>query len=291
MRTLGCVVLLVAAVGLVGSAVEWEEVTTTATSVLDQDGRPTVVFSVHLRYDVAPSSASLSYGWTVREGSGPSGTVVLDFYRPTTFPGGGLNLYLGSGHVEIEAGKTYSAHVTVDDERNDLHFERDIGFAAPVSLPVGIRLTAQSGDAVFDLSGVPDEEIEELATAFDVLDGDYELLDVDVSLDAFFDDYASEDDDFPTAVFLIPAAGLEGTLGPTSGPITITVQPVLYVFTIPVRGDVRSFLEQVAVYEREFVGRVFEGSGDEATYGALTVFVGDDAWAWMEAAAEEEGRR
>jgi len=284
-------VLLLVTVGLSVAAVDWEEISTTATPVTDQLGQPMVVFMVHLRYDAAPSRADLSYGWTVIEGSGADRVEVASFYRPTTFPGGGLNLYLSSGHVPISPGKRYVATVTVNDTENDLHFEEEIEYGAPVSLPVGIRLTAQSGDQVYDLSGIPDEEIEEMATAYDVLNDDYDVVAEEITADAFFRDHANADEDFPATVYLIPAAGLEGEFGPTTGPIRFSVERTLYIFPVPAKSDVAGLLAQLDVYEFDFVGRAFEGAGDSAVFGGRTVFVDDAAWDTLKAAADEERRR
>jgi len=272
-------------------AVDWDEISTTATPVNDTEGQPMVVFTVHLRYDQRPSESSLSYGWTVDEISPDGTTEVLSFYRKTTFSGGGLNLYLASGHVPIVAGNRYVGRVTVDDDVNDLHFETEVDYSAPVSLPVGIRLSAQTGDQVFDLSGVPDEEIEELATACDVLRSEYDLVAEDVTLDDFFSEHASGSEDFPATVFLIPAAALEGEIGPSSGPISFSVERILYIFPVPDRSAVSGLLDQLSVYEVDFMGRVYEGDGSDAVYGAMKVFVGNAAWDTMAAAAEEEDRR
>lgn len=280
--------LLVASLAV--SAVEWEEVAVSATPAGDAS-RPVVVFTIQLRYDERPARADLSYGWTVYEGSGTSRTEIFSFYRPTTFAGGGLNLYLGSGQVEIEPGRHYVAHVTVDDRVNDLHFERDVAYTAQVSFPIGIRLTAPSGESGFDLSGVPDEEIEEMATAYDVLSRDYRLVAEDVTLARFFSTHATTAADFPATVFLIPALGLESDLTSSSGPVKLTVQTALHIYPLPDRAAGQTLLDQLEVYDREFVGRVYEGEGSEVLFGGITVFVGEDVWEVLAAAAAEEDRR
>jgi hypothetical protein len=290
MRKVLALFVILTAVAVTTSGVQWEEVSVTTTPTGDADD-PAVTFVLHLRYDEAPARADLSYGWTVYEGTGAARSEIFSFYRATTFPGGGLNLYLGSGRVPIEPGRHYVARVTVDDTRNGLHFERDVEYVAQLSFPVGIRLTAPSGEQGFDLSGVPDEEIEEMATAYDVLRRSYQLVAEDVTLEAFFLTYAAASDDFPASVFLIPALGLESEFTSSAGTALLTVEMVLYIYPVPDRSAGQALLDQLAVYEHDFVGRVLEGDGAEAVFGARTVFVGDDAWDVLAAAAAEEDRR
>lgn len=274
-----------------GVALEWDEIAALATPTVGSSGEPLVVFSVELTYDQRPSDASLSFGWTVYELGSGAPIELHTFYRSTTFAGGGLKISFASARVPIEPGKRYRGHAVVDDAVNDLHYERDINYTAPLSLPIGIRLEGVGGAEEFDLSGVPDEELEEMATAYDALQANYDQVAEGVTLDAFFSDYASADDGFPATVFLIPISGAEGTFGPSSSPITFTAMSFMHIFPVPERSAVAGLLEQLSVYEKEFVGRAFEGEPHDALFGARTVFVGEESWKMLAASATEEKRR
>lgn len=281
--------LLLASVSAV--ALEWEELAAFAAATKDVSGRPAVVFSVQLEYDQRPSDADLSFGWTIWRLDSGDKIELHSFYRSTTFTGGGLRISFASARVPIEAGERYRGRVVVDDSVNDLHYERDIDYTAPVSLRVGIILRGVTGSDEVDLSSADDEEIEEMATAYDALRADYSEIAEGVSLDEFFSQHAADDEAFPATVFIIPVQGTESPLGSATGPVAFTVTPVMYVFPVPERSAVRGLLEQLRVYEREFVGLVFEGDGHDALFGARTVFVGEEAWRILAAAAAEEGRR
>jgi len=272
-------------------ALEWSELVALATPTTGSSGEAAVVFSLQLEYDTKPLTADLSFGWTVEEIASGERTVVDTFYRSSTYPGGSLRISLASARIPIEAGKLYRAHVIVDDAANDLHFERDIDYTAPLSLPVGLHLWGANGAEEWDLSGVPDEELEEMATAYDALRAEYAKEAEDVEIAAFFADYASSSDAFPVTVFVVPAIGDESPLGTADSPVSFTIVPVLYVFPVPERSGASGLLEQLAVYEREILGRVFLGGPDDALFGAVTVYVDEEAWKVLAAAKAEEDRR
>ena len=290
LTTLACLSL----VSLAAGAVSWEEIAITATPTAD-GGRAMVMFSVHLQYDAAPRTSDLSYGWTVNGGASSNQTEIISFYRSTTFPGGGINLFLGSGHIPVEPGMRYVAKVTVDDAANDLHYEGTITYTAPLALPVGIILRGVNGVEEIGLDGVPDEELEEMATAYDLLRSDYTKVEEGVTLAEFFSSHASGSADFPAAVFLIPVQGQESAFGTSSSPVTFRITPVMYAYPIADRTAGSDLLAQLAVYENDYPGTVFEGEGnpdgDDSLFGAKKVFVGEIAWNVLAAAKTEEQQR
>jgi len=291
MRKLTVLLAILALFAVAVAAVTWEEVSLTATPTGGPDGQAMVLFNVHLQYDEAPSRADLSFGWTVTEGSASTGTEVAAFYRSTTFPGGSANLNLGSGHVPIEPGKRYVARVTVNDAANDLHYEGTITYTAPLVLPVGIILYGANGAEEIGLDGVPDEELEEMATTYDLLRSNYTKVEEDVTLADFFSQHATGADAFPAAVYLIPLQGDETTFGTDSSPVSFRITPAMYAYPIEDRGAGNDLLNQLAVYEKVYTGTVYEGDGIEAAFGAKLIFVGDIAWDVLAAAKTEEQSR
>ncbi len=286
--TLSVMLLLL---GGCATALEWTELSALATATTGSSGEPAVIFSVQLEYDARPREADLSFGWTVEERADGETAVIDTFYRSTGFPGGALRISFASDRIPIKAGTLYRAHVIVDDAANDLHYERDIDYTAPVSLPVGIHLRGTNETEEWDLSGVPDEELEEMATAYDALLSEYTEEANDVRIDAFFADHASTTDAFPVTVFVIPAVGDESPFGPSDSPVTFSIVPMLYVFPVPEQNGVPGLLEQLSIYQREFIGRVFVGGPDDGVFGAVTVYVDEEAWMVLAAAKAEEDRR
>lgn len=285
-RTLLFVLILSAATA---NALEWSETFAFAAVTTDPFGQPVLIFSAQLQFDERPQDAALSYGWTVYE-LGAQGPIELDSYYKST---GAIaqTFTVASRRVPIEAGKRYRGHFVANDAVSGLQHERDVDYTAPRSLPVGIRLEAVTGDEVVDLSGVPDEELEVMATAYDVLETEYTELSVEVGLDAFFSDFASTEEDFPATIFVIPIPGAEGIFGPSTSPITFTAATIMHVYPVPALDAIAGLLEQLSVYPQDFVGRAFAGEGDDALLGGLTVFVEEEAWKMLSAASEAEAQR
>jgi len=290
MMRIACAFLFVLLVSVTAaSALDWSETFAFAAVTTDPSGQPVLVFSAQLQFDERPQDAALSYGWTVYELTA-QGAIELDSYYKST--GAVAQTFtVASRRVPIEAGKRYRGHFVAKDALNGLAHERDVDFTAPLSLPLGIHLEAVSGDEVFDLSGVPDEELERMATAYDVLETGYTVLSTDVSLDAFFSEFASSEEAFPVTIFVIPVPGVEGIFGPSTSPITFTATTIMHVYPVPVPDAVAGLLEQLSVYQRDFVGRAFEGEGDDVLIGGLTIFVEEGAWEMLAAAAVEQAHR
>lgn len=271
------------------SALEWSETFAFAAVTTDEFGQPVLVFSAQLQFDEYPQAAALSCGWTVYELSA-DGPIELDsFYKSTRAIA--QTFTVASRRVPIEAGKRYRGCFVAADDVNGLQHEREVDYTAPLSLPMGIRLGAVSGDEAFDLSGIPDEELEVMATAYDVLQTEYTVLAPEIGLDDFFSDFASSEEAFPVTMFVIPIPGVEGIFGPSTSPITFTATTIMHVYPVSTPRAVAGLLEQLSVYQRDFVGRAFEGAGDDALIGGLTVFVEEEAWEMLAAAAVEEAHR
>lgn len=272
-------------------ALEWSENFAVATVTSTNSGEPAILFSIELEYDQRPTTSDVSFGWTIFDLDTGEELGTYSFYRSTTLTGGALRLSFASARIPITPGKRYRGRANIDDFANDLHHQRDIDYTAPLVLPVGIILRGANGAEEIGLDGVPDEELEEMATAYDLLQSEYSQVAEDTTLDAFFSDYATGSEGFPAAVYLIPLQGNESTFGTEGSPVTFRITPVMYAYPVPDRGAVSDLLEQLSVYERDFVGFVFEGEGDEALFGARFVFVGEIAWRVLAAAKDEERDR
>ncbi len=291
-RTITVFLLILVGLVVAAAAVEWNETASGAFLRLDPEtGEAEVIFSVSLEYDPRPSDSSLVFGWTVYGPKGGREGVLSEFRRSTTLGGPVQRISLASQPVAIVPGETYRGVVTADDEVNGLHYTKTIYYTAPIALPVGISLRGMNGTEEFDLTGVPDEEIEELATIYERLDSDYELIEEGVKLSGFFADYASSSEEFPALVIVIPFLGVESSFGTSNSQVTISTSRILHIYPVDEPAGIPGLTEQLEVYDRDFVGLVFSGGGDEPLYSGVTVFVGSDAWNVLKGASEEEARR
>jgi len=295
MKTIRCVVLVgLAFLGLAmtAGAVEWTETQAFPAVTTDPEtGAPSLIFSLGLAYDERPNKMRIRTSWeiyVVEDGE----QVLLDSYARTSpeMRGAG-NVYAASPRVAIEPGGRYIATVVVEDLVNDLTYEHIFDFLAPLSLPLGIHFEGSDGSEALDLTGLPDEELEELVLLYRLLVSDYERVGEDVEIAAMLADYADLDESYPMAALLIPSDGLSSEIGPENAPITVTVAQILYVYSIPASDAVAGFRGQVEGFGREFSGFVYEGPGGEGLGAGMVVFLHEPVWLVLEAADAEYRRR
>ena len=161
--------LIVLSVGAV--AVEWEETDWGADVVLNTStGLPAVVFHATLEYSEFPDNYYLDGGWEIYEVV--NGVQIPIEGAPTTarLSGDTLTIASATNQIPIEAGKSYGARLALQDTVNGLTYERTFSYSPTEILPIGISLRGWDGSLeAIDLSELPDEEIEELATLHDML--------------------------------------------------------------------------------------------------------------------------
>jgi hypothetical protein len=166
---LASVVLLVA-FSIGAMAVEWEEVSWGSDVVLNADtGLPAVVFYATVEYSEYPSNYHHEGGWEIYEVINGAhvpirGTPTSSFLRGDT-----LTIYSATSQILVEAGKTYGARLSLEDTVNDLSYQRTFTYSPTDILPIGISLRGWDGSDDYDLSELPDEELEELSALHNLL--------------------------------------------------------------------------------------------------------------------------
>jgi hypothetical protein len=196
--------LIVFSVGAV--AVEWEETDWGAEVILDAStGLPAVVFHATLEYSEFPDNYYLDGGWEIYEVV--NGVRIPIEGAPTTarLRGDTLTIASATNQIPVEEGKTYGARLSLQDTVNGLSYERTFSYSPAEVLPIGISLRGWDGSLEeIDLSGLPDEELEELAVLHDMLKG-YAVSPDDQTLDTFLRGDAATRPD--TAILLTGALG------------------------------------------------------------------------------------
>ncbi len=275
---------------LAASAAAWKEVYWSADLAVDlRTGEPAVYFSVTLQYDPLPGRVDLSASWAVyalvdgRE-------VAVDSLASSSAQDASIGkFYLMSPPVPVEPGKTYGAHLIVQDKANALTYRRDFQYLAPLVVPIGLRLQGWDGSSAIDLTGVADEELEDLVTIYDHLKT-YVQTSSEQALEAFLTAPLPPADAYPAVVLLVPTAGLSTNFGGTNG-VTLTVGQVFTMYTVPSADEVPALRAQVAAFDQPILGAAYVGSGDLGTLTGKRAFVDKPAWAVLQAAAAEWARR
>lgn len=168
-RVIASVVILIAfSVGAM--AVEWEEVSWGSDVVLNADtGLPAVVFYATVEYSEYPSNRHIDGGWEVYEIV--NGAHIPLQVSPTSsfLQGETLTIYSATSQIPVEAGRMYGARLSLQDTVNDLSYQRTFSYTPAEILPIGISLRGWDGSEEYDLSELPDEELEELSALNDLL--------------------------------------------------------------------------------------------------------------------------
>ncbi len=289
-RVFGVVGTILIFSALAASAAAWKEVRWSADlAVHPRTGEPAVYFSVILQYDPLPHRVDLSVSWAVyalvdgRE-------VAVDSLASSSAEDASIGkLYLMSPPVPVEPGKAYGAHLIVQDKANNLTYRRDFQYLAPLVVPIGLHLQGWDGSSAIDLTGVADEELEDLVTIYNHLKT-YVQTASEQALEAFLTAPLPPEDAYPAVVLLVPTAGLSTNLGGATG-VTLTVAQVFTMYAVPSADAVLAFRAQVAAFAQPILGAAYVGNGDLGTLTGKRVFVDKTAWAVLQAAAGEWAQR
>jgi hypothetical protein len=283
-------ILLILSVSVAASTT-WQEIDGSGRLAPDPKTHTSLLyFTVILEYDPVPQDFDLETTWVLFEDVGGTEQIVDSYSKPSAAGGQVQRIYVMSSGIPVEAGKVYGAHLTLVDPVNNLRFTRDFGYAVPMIVPIGLRLEGSDGSSGVDLTGVPDAQLEQLASLYRGLQA-YSKQETSISLDALLQTSVPDDEAFPSLVVLIPATGLSTTFSDGTQSVTLTVGQALTLYVIPSSAMVRDFREQVAEYDRDFSGDVYQGTGDLGLTDALRVFVGEDTWAVLQEAHAEWARR
>jgi len=291
-RTVFALACFLIGLGVAAFSVEWTEIQAFSAVAADPaTGAPSVSFSLSLPYDKAPDRMQIRAVWEIYVWD-DGAQILLDSYtRRSVETQGMLLFYVGSSPVLIETGKRYVANLVVDDLVNGLHHEHVFDFLAPLSLPIGIHFEGDDGEEEWDLTSLPDEELEELVLLYQLVTAEYELAADGVALDSMFADYAGDEASFPMAVLLIPTEGLSTELGLENSPISVTVAQMLYVYSIPSADAIGGFEDQVEQFQRDFVGFIYTGPGGEGLGAGSVIFLHEPVWSLLEDVSAEYARR
>jgi len=290
-RRLALTVLMILAVSVCVVALQWEETGWSATIVSDYDtGLPAIVFNIGLIYDEVPETMKLRIEWQVFSIEDGVRTVLYEYTKNARERAAAERIYSASQSVVIEAGMHYGARVLIEDLGSGLSAARDYSYFAPQALPVGLRLVGWDGTEEADLAGMPDEELEELVLLKQAIDS-YDVLANGVSISSLFSQHASDDEDYPVSVILLPDTGVDNNWGTEDQPITVTFGLTVLAFSIPTAGDKADFLEQLEKYDQAFTGTVYAGVDGDGFGDRSVVFVHDAMGIILDAAVAEHTER
>jgi hypothetical protein len=289
-RRVFCLLVAVLLFPALTAAGAWKEADWSADlAVNPKTGGPAVYFSVVLEYDPLPERFDISISWALYAVQDGMEVPVESLASSSAQDSSVRRLYLMSPPLPVEPGGTYGAHLAVQDSANGLTYRRDFRYLSPLVVPIGLRLEGWDGSSGMDLTGIADEELEDLATLYAHVKT-YQQTASEQSLEAFLTAPLPLTDAYPAVVLLVPTAGLSTNLGGAKG-VTLTVGQVFTMYVVPSADAVSALRTQVTAFDQPILGAVYIGSGDLGILAGKRVFVDKTAWAVLQAASAEWSRR
>lgn len=287
MRQLLTIAAVLMMVCLSVSAYEWQEIGGTYALVSDHDtGRPALIFNTGIRYDEVPARMQLRITWEVFSIDGGVETMLYEYTKTTSVREGTQRIWSASQSVLIEPGTEYGARVWIDDLENGLSYVRTQTYLAPYSVPVALRLIGSDGSEEADLSGLSDQELNDLVALQRTL-STAEILEENVDLSELFSQHTPTSNAYPVAVVLLPETGIDSNWGTEAEPITATFGLAVYAYSVRSAQAVDGFGAQVAQYEQSFTGTIYAGSPSDGFGQGATLFVHDGIYLILRAATQE----
>ncbi|MEW5826187.1 MAG: hypothetical protein AB1778_05090 [Candidatus Bipolaricaulota bacterium] len=277
-------------VSAAATAVTWEEVDWAAQLAPNpKTGAMSVYFSVWMEYDPPQRSVDLESQWTSPslDPDDPNLTGSVGRYASTE---GVTRIVVMSPAIAIAAGQRYTATLTLADRASGLTYSRQFQYLAPAAVPISLRLESADGTTGVDLTGVPDEELEDLVLLARALrlstraPGTSDLSD-------FLSAPLPAEEAFPALVLLVPTAGVSATAGPSGAGVKITVGQTMMIFSLPEGAAVSALRTQTAEYPQPIVGVAFSGSIETSFGSAVRAFLDEASLEVVEAAEAEWTRR
>jgi hypothetical protein len=288
--------LIVVLASLAAHGVGWEEERAGFQfRVNSRTGETEVGFYISMRYGSPPACMDITTDWTVYALGPPQ--EVMDAYTHhirRNCSGRIASVSSLSPFVTPIPGREYGAKIIIRDDENNLVYERFITYTAPLGLPTGTSLNVSTPSGTtegIDFSEVSDEELEPLVIYYNAFAADYVQTASDVLVGNFFSTYASSEEAFPSWVWVLAALGPD--VNASGGGITIhmSYNRILFLYPISSSAAVAGVIEQLNQFDQEFIGRVLLKKEDAEGLGVASIFVGDDAWEALKAAATEWEKR
>lgn len=260
-------------------------------------GETQVGFYLFLEYEPIPAYTDIDYTWSVyilQDGS--EEVLAEDHYRKRHPSCTGRTAWVSflSPFITPVAGGNYGERITVRDFANDLFYERVISYIAPLILPTGVALSVSttSGDTdEIDLSSVPDEELEQLASYFTTFSTGYVQTASDVSAEDFFAIYATSDEAFPAWLLVVVSLGPDVSTSGSGISIKASYNRILFIYPVNSPAAVEGVLGQLSLFNEESVGRVLLAKNPSDSSNAISVFIGEATWPVLQAASQEIEQR
>jgi len=174
---------------------------------------------------------------------------------------------------------------------NNLAYEKQITYVAPITLPtgIGINVTTPKGKTEeIDFSGVSDDQLEALTTYYTTVSTDYVQTASEVSLSDFFANYPG---DQPQWVFVVTQLGPQVNQAGPGISIHASYNRLFFLYLIEGKEGAAAVEKQLEDFTNQITGTAWLAKDDLGEGAPQAVFMDDKAWKILQASTEELEKR
>lgn len=158
--------------------------------------------------DPVPNCIEIAIDWNVYRVSKPQSLLAMESHRIRRHCGGSISsVSTLSPFITPVPGMSYAGKIVLRDVANNLTYEKQISYVAPITLPtvIGINVTTSTEKTKeIDFSNINDEQLKTLTTYYVTVTAGYVQTASNVILSAFFAIYSA---DHPQWVFVLAQLG------------------------------------------------------------------------------------
>ena len=287
--TLGILSMVLSLLGVNVLAASWQEDRSGVQFKVDsKTGSTQIGFYLFMNYDPVPNCIEIGIDWSVYPGSKPQSLLAMDSHRIRRHCGGSISsVSTLSPFITPVPGMSYAGKIVLHDVANNLTYEKQITYVAPITLPtgIGINVTTPTGETEeIDFSNINDEQLKTLTTYYVTVTAGYVHTASDVTLSDFFAIYSA---DHPQWVFVL--AQLEPQINQTGPGISVhaSYNQLFFLYRIDSSEVAAAVTEQLRDFQDNFVGSVWLANGKTADDAPQAVFMDKQAWKILQASDEE----
>ena len=291
--TVGIVFLSISLLSMVSLATSWQEDRSGVQFKVDsKTGNTQVGFYLFMNYKPIPECIEIVVDWIVYPLSSPNEPLATDSHRIRKHCGGRIaSVSTLSPFITPVPGVSYAGKIYLHDVANNLSYDKEITYVAPVTLPtgIGINVTTPKGKTEeIDFSSISDAELRSLADYYSTVTMGYVQTGSNVALADFFSAYSAK---YPQWVFVVAQPGPQ--IDQTGPGISVhaSYNRLFFLYLIADQQGTTAVTQQLSEFPNEFVGSVWLAKDDRDEKSPQVVFMDNQAWTVLEASVAELKKR
>ena len=291
--TVGIIIITISLLSGIALATDWQEDRSGVQFKVDsKTGNMQIGFYLFMNYDPVPNCLEMTVDWTVYPLSSPDSPLATDSHRIRRHCGGGIaQVSTLSPFITPVPGMSYAGKIVLHDVANNLDYEKQITYVAPITLPtgIGINVTTPKGKTEeIDFSSLSDDQLRALTTYYTTVSTDYVQTASEVSLSDFFADYST---DQPQWVFVVTQLGPQVNQAGPGISIHASYNRLFFLYLIEGPEGGAAVEKQLEEFPDQPIGSVWLAEDNPNEGAPQAVFMDDKAWKILQASTEEWKKR